>query len=140
MRWDIKTTSGFSLNNRTIKTLVFLLSSIVLYRLIYALVALQQGSVDTLGIFSFSVIFPAAFILFLLLFAPKARSVEGVYMLFGSVILFLLIILIKSLALHLLLGWPVVFLLVELYATKAPNTIQKMTQSMLVTGDLYDPT
>ena len=138
MRWDIKTTSGFSLNNRTIKTLLFLLSSIALYRLIYALVDLQQGSADALGIFPFSVIFPSAFILFLLLFAPKTRSVEGVYMLFGSVILFLLIILIKSFALHLLLGWPVVFLLVELYATKAPNTIQKMTQNMLVAGDSYD--
>lgn len=80
---------------------------------------LAKGHPDALLAYPLGVIFPAVLIL-LLLRMPPASSREGILMRVGTIVQLLLIILLPEAALYLALGFPVVFLVVELFETRMP--------------------
>lgn len=80
---------------------------------------LGQGDPDPLLAYPLGVVFPALLVL-LLLRLPAAKSREGILMRVGTVLHLLLIMALPSAALYLALGFPVVFLVVELFETRMP--------------------
>lgn len=78
-----------------------------------------------------TVILPSLAFVFLALRRDMA-SQEGVLMQLGAMIQILLIIAVPDLALHLALGFPVVFLVVELFETKMPSSIKDNIKGKLI--------
>jgi hypothetical protein len=90
-----------------------------------------QGNSTEIEAYSFTVIFPAVLIL-TLSFMDKTKTKEGLLMRFGTMIQLLLIISFPYFSLHLALGLPVVFLVVELFVTKMPKAITASIERMIV--------
>lgn len=82
--------------------------------------------------FPLTVILPGSAFAFLASRGNMA-SQEGVLMQLGAMIQILLIIAVPRFALHLALGFPIVFLIVELFETKMPTSIKSPIKSMLMT-------
>ena len=82
--------------------------------------------------FPLSVVLPAMAFLFL---ASRRSMVsqEGVLMQLGAMMQILLIMALPSFALYLALGFPVVFLFVELFETRLPNSLKTDIKSWLIT-------
>ncbi len=72
---------------------------------------------EPLTSYGFTVVFPLVLIGFLLSLAP-GRTREGALMRIGAAIQLIIAIVLRPFALHLVLGLPVVFLLVELFETR----------------------
>lgn len=81
--------------------------------------------------FPLSVILPVMVFSFL---ATRRRmaSEEGALMQFGAMVQILLIIALPSFAIYLALGFPVVFLCVELFETRLPSAIKIAVKSRLI--------
>ena len=81
--------------------------------------------------FPLSVILPGA--TFLYLASQRGMSSqEGVLMQLGAMVQILLIIACPNWALHLALGFPVVFLIVELFETRMPSSIKTCVKGKLI--------
>jgi hypothetical protein len=94
-------------------------------RLILALVAAARtGDLGPLTAYGFTVVFPLVLIGMLLSMAP-GRTREGVLMRIGTAIQMILVIAVPRFALHLVLGLPLVFLLVELFETRLPPAVRE---------------
>lgn len=103
--------------------LALAISSGVAARIAIMMSALSGGDPDHLLAFPLTVIFPAI-LAGLLLAMPATRSREGALMRLGTIIQLALIILLPQLALYLSLGLPVVFLVVELFETRFPQSLR----------------
>jgi len=100
-------------------------------RLAATFAAAAKGDVEPATGFGFTVIFPL--VLFTLIFwlGPN-RSREGVLMRIGTACQLILIVAAPPIALLLLLGLPVVYLLVELFETRSPAFLRKPITRLLV--------
>lgn len=97
--------------------------------LVSALRTLNEGPLLT---FPLSVIFPAL-VVTAMAFAPPAVSQEGALMRLGTMVQCVLIIVLPRLAIHLALGLPVVFLLVELFETRCSTKLRNAIVRRIVT-------
>jgi hypothetical protein len=91
--------------------------ALVCWRAVGVVQDLTAGHEHALLAYPLTVIFPAVLIAVLLL-QPPTETREGLLMRVGTVIQLLLIIALPGLALYLALGFPVVFLVVELFETR----------------------
>lgn len=98
------------------------LAAAVLVRGVELVRALRLSDEGPLLAFPLSVIFPALLVVVLTLM-PPAISREGALMRLGTMVHCLLIVALPRLALHLALGLPVVFLVVELFETRCPRPL-----------------
>ena len=91
----------------------------------------MAGEIEPLNAFGFSVILPAAGIVLILSLGPS-RTREGVLMRIATILQLILIIGLPPLALHLLLGLPIAFLLVEMFETRLPLRLREPIARFLV--------
>jgi predicted permease len=115
--------------------LLFILATIILIaatlRLLQAVSLWQTGINDGLEAYSFSVFFPCL-IFSALAISKHAKTKEGLLMRLGCMIQLILIISIPSFSLYLALGFPVVFLVIELFETKVPKTICEPIERLII--------
>ena len=109
----------------------FALSAIV-WRTVIALHELINGDVNAFLALPLTVVLPAAAFTYVGLLRDMA-SQEGALMQLGVLIQLILIIALPSFALLLALGFPVVFLVVELFETKAPQRLRNAVKSRVLT-------
>ncbi|WP_444944243.1 hypothetical protein ACJJIK_03685 [Microbulbifer sp. ZKSA006] len=121
----------YSLHPKLVVSLLAITLFILILRLYLALELWSEGNSSGLESYPFMVIFPSTLILALALMS-KAKTKEGLLMRLGCMIQLLLIISIPPLSLHLLLGFPVVFLVVELFKTKVPTNISASIEKALI--------
>jgi hypothetical protein len=108
----------------TARRIAFALTSLVLgYRIVMMVVALGSGDPSRLLVFPFSAILPAV-LMTVLAVMPPTRTREGLLMRVGAMIQLWLIILLPTIALYLALGFPVVFLVVEIFETRISPRIR----------------
>jgi EamA domain-containing membrane protein RarD len=100
-------------------------------RVIFALRDLSQGDMTTFLAFPLTVILPGLAFVFVGRLKDM-RSEEGALMQIGVMIQLILILSLPSLALFLALGFPVVFLAVELFETRAPAELRKSIKRYLL--------
>lgn len=93
------------------------------YRSWSALSALVSGNEGQFLAFPLTVILPALAFAFLVKLR-RVNSAEGALMQFGAMIQLLLIVAWPSFALYLALGFPVVFLVVEIFETRLPALLR----------------
>ncbi|CAA2145082.1 hypothetical protein MBLL_04203 [Methylobacterium bullatum] len=101
------------------------------YRITTVIAALQAGDPSPLLAFPFGAILPAV-LLVVLVALPPTRTLEGLLMRTGAMIQLWLIILLPTVALYLALGFPVVFLVVELFETRLPSQIRDPLTRLVV--------
>lgn len=111
--------------------MAFVAAFLLLFRGYSAVADLMEGDQTGFLAFPLTVILPAMVFVFLAVRRDMA-SQEGVLMQLGAMIQILLIIALPGFALHLALGFPVVFLLVELFETKMPPLIRGAVKSRLM--------
>ncbi|SFK29814.1 hypothetical protein [Methylorubrum salsuginis] len=99
------------------------LATAVLLRSVDLVRALSASDEGPLLAYPLSVIFPALLVVALMRM-PPAVSREGILMRLGTMIQCVLIVALPPLALHLALGLPVVFLVVELFETRCPPALR----------------
>lgn len=95
-----------------------------------AVVSLSGDKTEFLA-FPLTVLIPALAFLFLAT-RKGMSSAEGVLMQIGTMIQLLLIIALPSFALYLALGFPVVFLVIELFETRAPAIFRSWIKLRLI--------
>ena len=100
-------------------------------RAIAALVDLSKGDVTTFLAFPLTVILPAVAFIYIGLLKDLV-SEEGALMQIGVMIQLILILALPGFALYLALGFPVVFLVVELFETKAPPRLRQRIKRRLL--------
>lgn len=81
--------------------------------------------------FPLTVFIPTLAFLFLATRTGMSSS-EGVLMQIGTLIQLLLIIALPKFALYLALGFPVVFLVIELFETRSPASFRKLIKSRII--------
>ncbi len=121
----------FSLTRQATISVVIVAVGAALGRLAQASHAALAGDLDPLNAFGFSVILPLT-LLFMVKGQGPSRTREGALMRFGTMIQLVLIISLEPFALHLLLGFPVVFLCVELFETCMPAGPRERLARMVV--------
>ncbi len=94
------------------------------FRIVAMIRALRFGDPSPLLSLPFTAILPAV-LLVLLGFMPAARTQEGLLMRVGAMIQLILIVALPAVALYLSLGFPVVFLMVELFETRVPRRVRE---------------
>ncbi len=93
--------------------------------------AATGGDLAPLTAYGFTVLFPLVLIGLLLSLGP-GRTWEGVLMRLGTAWQFILIVAVPPYALHLLLGLPLIFLLVELFETRLPRRVREPVTAWFV--------
>lgn len=81
------------------------------------------GDLDPARAIGFSVIFPLS-LAFVVLAVGASRSREGALMRLATAMQMILIVFLPAFSLHLVLGLPVAFLIVEAFETRLPATIR----------------
>ena len=92
---------------------------------------LSNGNESPLLAFPLTVIFPVILISILLLMRPT-KTREGLLMRFGTLVQLLLILYLPSFALYLALGFPFVFLSVELFENHFPASLRKPLSKLVL--------
>ena len=121
----------FCISRKVLSGLMAAAVCLVLARGSMAVAALLDGNPTDVLAFPLAVIMPALAFVFLASLKGMG-SEEGVLMQLGAMIQLLLILALPVIALHLALGLPVVFLLVELLETKAPNRLRTAIKTRVV--------
>ncbi|MEP5758478.1 MAG: hypothetical protein ABJ327_04020 [Litoreibacter sp.] len=101
-------------------------------RAYFAISKLVNGDPTTFLAFPLTAILPGLALLFLAA-RRQMKSQEGAMMQLGAMIQILLILALPNFALHLALGFPVVFLFVELFETRMPSSIKIAVEKKLIT-------
>lgn len=127
--WSASVTYALRTQVRTTILGIALLAAIV--RLLAAIHAWQIGNYAEIQSYVFCVIFPLA-LLALLAFMGATQTIEGMLMRFGSMLQLLLILCIPPYSLHLALGFPVVFLVVEIFSTHLPKEISQPIERTII--------
>lgn len=116
----------------TVRRIALVLAAAALgYRIATVIAALRAGDPSLLLAFPFGAILPAV-LLVVLVALPPTRTREGLLMRAGAMIQLWLIILLPTVALYLALGFPVVFLVVELFETRLPSQIRDPLTRLVV--------
>jgi len=102
-----------------------------LWRGYLAIADLIEGDQTAFLTFPLSVILPVMVFSFLATRRSMA-SQEGALMQLGAMMQILLIVALPDFALYLALGLPVVFLLVEIFETRLPNSVKIAIKSRLI--------
>jgi len=103
----------------------------VAFRAFDAVFDLLKGDVTAFLAFPLTVILPALAFVYVGLLKDMV-SQEGVLMQIGVMIQLILILALPAFALYLALGFPVVFLVVELFETKAPSGLRQRIKKRLL--------
>lgn len=111
--------------------MVVIAAILFLWRAFLAITDLIIGDQTAFLSFPLSVILPLLVFSFLATRRSTA-SQEGTLMQLGAMIQILLIVALPRFALYLALGFPVVFLVVELFETKLPNSIKIVIKNRLI--------
>lgn len=122
---------SYDLRTVTKATLGVALSTVMLIRCLELVQALRQSDERPLLAFPLSAVLPALLVIALAIM-PPAVSREGALMRLGTMVQCVLIIAVPRLALHLALGLPVVFLLVELFETRCPSSLREAVTRRLL--------
>lgn len=125
------TSKGFVLHQGFRVLVIALLLLLVGGRLLLALQAAQAGEGAQLTAFSFAVVLPASVVV-ALLGLPATRTLEGILMRIGTLLQLLLLLALPAFSLHLLLGLPLVFLVVELFVTRVPERLRQPIQQCVL--------
>ncbi|MFS8048776.1 hypothetical protein [Rhizobium sp. BR 314] len=96
-----------------------LAAGLALSRLIKSAYGLAEGKPDDFLAFPMTVVLPGAALAYLIRM-PATRTSEGLMMRFAAMVLILMIIALPAAGLHLALGFPVAFLIVEMFETRVP--------------------
>lgn len=108
-----------------------LLSIVMAARFVSAIKSFNSGQFAEIQSYAFCVILPAV-LLILLLWLDEARTKEGLLMRVGSIIQLFLIISLPPVSLYLALGFPVVFLVVEIFSTRVPKIITAPIEKVII--------
>ena len=103
------------------------------FRIVHAAEAAKLGDLEPMRAIGFAVVFPLALLLPLSRMGPN-RTAEGVLMRFGTAVQLVLVAALPRWGLHLALGLPVVFLVVELVETKLPRAFRDLIERTFVDG------
>ncbi len=93
--------------------------ALIFWRAALTITSLNSGDEAALLAFPLTVIFPALLVA-ILLSMPPTKTREGLLMRVGTVLHLLLILSLPNFALYLALGFPFVFLTVEIFETRLP--------------------
>ena len=93
--------------------------------------AATSGDMEPMRAIGFAVVFPLALVLFLLRMSP-GRTREGMLMRLGTAMQLVLSAASPNWGLHLILGLPVVFLVVELVETRLPHNVREPLVGLFV--------
>jgi len=121
----------FQIRSITKGVLAIAVIVLFLFRLVAMLNSLEAGSETLLLAFPLMVIFPVVLIIILLLMKPT-QTREGLLMRFGSILHLILIIAFPQVALYLSLGFPFVFLCVELFETRLPKRVSRSLTALVI--------
>lgn len=121
----------FEIRGITKIVLAIVVITVFLWRIITMVSSVYAGDEAELLTFPFTVIFPAILIVFLLSMKPT-KTREGLLMRFGTLIHLLLIISLPGFALYLALGFPFVFLSVELFETRLPKRVANPLSKLVI--------
>lgn len=111
--------------------MVVIAAILFLWRAYLAITDLINSDQTAFLAFPLSVVLPAMIFSFLATRRGMA-SQEGALMQLGAMMQILLILALPSFALYLALGFPVVFLMVELFETRLPNSLKTAVKSRLI--------
>ncbi len=111
--------------------MVAIAATLFAWRGYLAIFGLMNGNQTAFLTFPLSVILPVMMFSFLATRRSMA-SQEGVLMQLGAMIQILLIIALPRFAIYLALGFPVVFLFVELFETRMPNATKTAIKRILI--------
>ena len=111
--------------------MVVIAAILFIWRAYFAITDLTNGDQTAFLAFPLSVVLPVMIFAFLATRRSMA-SQEGALMQLGAMMQILLIIALPSFALYLALGFPVVFLMVELFETRLPNSLKTAVKSRLI--------
>ena len=119
--------------HRLWKTLLFGSAFLaVAFRAALAIQELYVGDVSAILAFPLTVILPAVAFVYVGRLKDMI-SEEGALMQLGVMIQLLLVLSLPSFALYLVLGFPVVFLVVELFETKTPEGFRSRIKGLVLT-------
>lgn len=108
-----------------------LLAAALVWRAAVMISSLQAGHASRLLAFPFGAVLPAMLLVILSLL-PPTRTREGLLMRVGAMIQLWLVIVLPVVALYLTLGFPVVFLVVELFETRLPRRLREPLARLVV--------
>jgi len=80
-----------------------------------------------------TVILPIAALAYLVRM-PATRTSEGILMRFAAIVLILMIVALPAVSLHLALGFPVAFLVVEMFETRVPAPLRSTVKQWIAVG------
>jgi hypothetical protein len=106
---------------------------LALGRLIISAYGLTKGKPDDFLAFPMTVILPGAALTYLIRM-PATRTSEGIMMRFAAMVLILMIIALPAIGLHLALGFPVAFLIVEMFETRVPALMRSTVKRWIAIG------
>lgn len=101
------------------------------WRMIAAIMTALNANLEGLIGYGFEVIFPLILISLILSMGPS-KTREGILMRFATMCQLILVISVPPFSLHMLLGLPVVYLLVELLETRLPASVREPIEKWLV--------
>ena len=108
-----------------------LLVAALVWRSAVMISSLQAGDASRLLAFPFGAVLPAMLLVILSLL-PPTRTREGLLMRVGAMIQLWLVIILPVMALYLTLGFPVVFLVVELFETRLSPRLREPLARLVV--------
>ena len=121
----------FGIRPWVIRALSLATLAIIALRAVEAISALGRSETTAFLAFPLAVLIPALALLFLAT-RRDMRSQEGALMQLGTMIQLLLIIALPRFALYLALGFPVVFLVVELFETRCPLPLRNWIKAQVL--------
>lgn len=122
----------YRLKPPVVQFMIFLAAGLVAFRGYLAVSDIASGDPSEVLAFTLTVILPGLVFAFLAL-RRDMSSQEGALMQLGAMIQILLILALPRFGLHLALGFPIVFLIVELFETRMPVKIKVTILHRLLT-------
>ena len=123
--------SGYRIRAAARRAAWGLLAAAFVWRAAVMIRSVQAGDASRLLAFPFGAVLPAI-LLVILSMLPPTRTREGLLMRVGAIIQLWLVIVLPVLALYLTLGFPVVFLVVELFETRLPPRLRDPLARLVV--------
>ena len=106
---------------------------LVLHRFLTLINGLEERKPDAFFSFPMTVILPIAALAYLVRM-PATRTSEGILMRFAAMVLILMIVALPAVSLHLALGFPVAFLVVEMFETRVPAPLCSTVKQWIAVG------
>jgi len=106
---------------------------LALHKFLTSINDLEEGKPDAFLSFPMTVILPIAALAYLVRM-PATRTSEGILMRFAAIVLILMIVALPAVSLHLALGFPVAFLVVEMFETRVPAPLRSTVKQWIAVG------